>query len=131
MSQLPGVRSALVSPDKITGYLLSTSSKKGAPKARFFYQHGFGRENWQALAEALREHALHARVYRQWADKFGQRYDAVGPLTTPSGRTIIIVSGWIIGQGSSDPRLITAYGAEKNRIDWFKSEAEGLTAPEQ
>jgi hypothetical protein len=53
---LPNAHLALVEREKITEYLLNTEHFYGASKARFFHHFGFSLTDWEALANALREH---------------------------------------------------------------------------
>ena len=62
--KLPNVEAAVVSDDKITGYLLSPTHRDGHHKAAFFLGFGFTRDAGQTLAAALLRHAADHEVAR-------------------------------------------------------------------
>ena len=108
---LPNADQARVDREKLTEYLLCPEHPDGAGKAAFFRHFGFNREQWPALAEALRQHGVSNPVRQTVESAYGRRYTVSGPLETPSGRTPLVVSVWIIERGWTAPRLITAYPA--------------------
>jgi hypothetical protein len=61
------------------------------------------------LRAALREHAENSTVRRVVDTGFGQRYDVVGELRTPSGRRPRMCTVWQVDVGRLAPRLITTY----------------------
>ena len=52
--QLPNSDVAIVSEEKIVGYLLNSLHPDGVPKARFFDLFGFKVDEWEVLADALK-----------------------------------------------------------------------------
>ena len=107
--KLPQADRTGVDRGKITEYLLCESHPDGASKARFFSNFGFDLEDWQVLAEALREHGRTHPVVRVVESAFGTRYVVEGVLGTPNGRKPCVRTVWIVEEGSDAPRLITAY----------------------
>jgi hypothetical protein len=107
--KLPNADRARVDREKITEYLLCASHPDGASKARFFSSFGFDVEDWQTLAEALREHGRTHSVVRVVESTFGTRYAIDGVLETPDGRKPRLRTVWIVEEGSDAPRLITAH----------------------
>ncbi len=97
---------------KITGYLLNARHPEGAGKAKFFASLGFSRQDWHLLAAALRRLPETAPVARSMASVHGRKYTVDGPLETPSGRSPLVRTIWIIDRGSEVPRLVTAYPHE-------------------
>jgi hypothetical protein len=71
---------------------------------------GFSSEQWEALADALREQAKVADV-SVIPSPWGAKYIAVGQIDAPIGRSYKIVSVWI----TEGPvlRLVTAYPAKE------------------
>jgi hypothetical protein len=69
--KLPNPDKLIVDHEKITDYLLNVGHRYGANKARFFAQFGFRIENWEQLADALREHGRTHEVMRQQETGFG------------------------------------------------------------
>ena len=53
--KLPNAEHAVIEQEKITDYLLSCTHRFGASKANFFLKFGFRLDDWQQLADALRE----------------------------------------------------------------------------
>jgi hypothetical protein len=107
--KLPNRHEAIVSEEKITGYLLSDSQHQGRHKAAFFRHFGFSVDDWQVLAEALRAHVMEHEVARTSDSPHGIRYTVEGELTTPQGRRPLVRTVWIVDHGTEIPRLVSAY----------------------
>jgi hypothetical protein len=107
--KLPNAELAIVDPEKVTDYLLNSTHRFGASKARFFMAFGFELSEWERLAEALREHAREHEVARTRETPFGPRYEVDGPLPVPDGRSPFVRTVWQMDHGEIAPRLITAY----------------------
>ena len=110
-SPFPDFQSAEVPPEKITGYLLSSSHRTGRHKALFFRALGFRLEAIPSFAGALRQHAISASSRRITISPYGTKYVLRGTFDGPGGRRATVVSVWIVPHGSSRPRLVTAYPA--------------------
>ena len=107
--RLPKADAVIIAKEKITDYLLNPQHPDGAPKAVFFAAHGFTAENWQILAEALRQLAANSEQARLEISQHGKKYIIDGPITTPAGRMPIVRTVWIIDKGGDSPRFVTAY----------------------
>ncbi len=107
--QLPGAEFAYVPENKIRDYLLSPSHPEGQAKARFFFGYGFSHTDENLFAAALRHHVLTHSASLSKRNPYGIVYSVDGPLTSPDGRNPMIRSVWIVEEGSTAPRLITAY----------------------
>ena len=107
--KLPNARWAIVDKEKITEYLLSTTSPRGRIKARFFLRFGFEGERWRDFADALRAHGAVFEVVRTVDTVYGFRYYVEGTLRTPDRRDPRVVTVWQVDPNSEYPRLITAY----------------------
>ena len=107
--QLPNVDRAIVSRVKIVDYLLNPLHPEGAGKATFFGSLGFTTDNWQLLAEALKNVASQSEVAFSVESAHGQKYIIEGEIDTPSGRRSFVRTVWIIDIDNSAPRLVTAY----------------------
>lgn len=90
-------------------YLLSSTHRAGRGKARFFSAFGFQVSAWEALAQALQQHARDNIVTLTEETPFGTRYVIEGPLIAPNGRELLIRTVWFIEEGSRAPRFVTAY----------------------
>jgi hypothetical protein len=55
--KLPNVQNSEIPRAKIMDYLLSSSSRAGKAKARFFMSFGFVREKWEEVVKSLIHHA--------------------------------------------------------------------------
>lgn len=100
----------IVPPAKILGYLLNFSSKDGAAKARFFTGFGFDPARPDELAAALARHGMTQPIVDQWSDAWGERWNIVGPIEAPDGRSPTVLSAWV-RDSDAPPRLVTAFPA--------------------
>ena len=110
--KLPNPDTLIVERDKIADYLLNAAHRYGASKASFFAEFGFRIENWEQLADALREHGRTHEVTSQQETGFGPRYAVEGELNTPTGRRPRVRTVWQMDKGTIAPRLISAYPLE-------------------
>jgi hypothetical protein len=110
--KLPNPDKLVVEREKIVDYFLNPAHRYGASKARFFADFGFRLEEWERLAEALREHGRTHDVARTRETGFGPRYALEGELNTPSGRRPRVCTVWQLDEGAVAPRLISAYPLE-------------------
>lgn len=106
---LPNADNAVISPGKIRDYLLNTSHRRGATKARRLQSLGYGVDSWQRLEVDLREQHLPAPVESVQDTDYGTRYTIVAPLKGPSGVVAKFRSVWQIDTGTEHPRLLTMY----------------------
>ena len=106
---VPRAEQAVVPTEKVENYLLHLGHPIGGDKARFFLLFGFRREDWAALADALRRHVREHPVAQSSTDAGGVTYVVEGPLETPSGRAPRVRTVWLVETGGLAPRFITAY----------------------
>jgi hypothetical protein len=99
---------AIVSPDKVRDYLLSSSHPIGRFKSTFFRSLGYEQHRWQVLEHDLRA-TLSTEIQPAGSNKYGEKYAASGSLIGPNGRTAAVVSIWIILNGEAAARFVTAY----------------------
>jgi len=114
MAKLPHIEALIVEREKIVDYLLNPGHRYGASKARFFIGFGFRVQEWEAFAQALREHGLSYDVKRAKETGFGPRFEVEGELVAPDGRHPRVRTVWQLDHGKVAPRLITAYPLETN-----------------
>jgi hypothetical protein len=107
--KLPNAENAIIAEDKLARYLLDPGHRRGGSKARLLYSLGYDALHWQQLTDDLRRQHLTEEVIEQRETTWGQRYEIVGPLTGPSGDTLMFRSIWQIDLGANRPRLITMY----------------------
>jgi hypothetical protein len=109
MPTVPGHDQAIVDPSKITGYLLSGAHPVGWAKARFFKRFGFRESAPEELIQALLDHIRDNAVADSDPSAYGTKYRVDGPLTSPDGRNPHVSTIWIILNGETIPRLVTAF----------------------
>ena len=107
--KLPNATLAEVDREKIVGYLLSEDQPPERGKVGYFSRFGFGVEQWEILAEALKAHCAGHDVVEVEESDYGPRYIIDGILQTPDGRNPRVRTVWQIDRGYSHPRFITAH----------------------
>jgi hypothetical protein len=112
MAKLPHADSLIVEREKIVDYLLNPGHRYGASKAQFFAGFGFRVQEWEVLAEALREHGRTYDVKKTRETGFGPRFEVEGELIAADGRHPRVRTVWQLDRGTVAPRLITAYPLE-------------------
>jgi hypothetical protein len=100
---------AVIAADKLTGYLLNLSHRRGAAKARLLLNFGYRSDNPQVLDADLRSQHLSLDVTGTSTNAYGVVYEIEGPITTPSGRAVRFCSVWQIDTGADVARFITMY----------------------
>ena len=109
---LPNAHLAIVERAKITEYLLNAAHPDNGGKSPFFRALGFAPEQWETLAAAFRQIALNSPVAQNMETRHGKKYIIHGDIKTPSGKTPIVRTVWIIETDEDVPRLVTAYPHE-------------------
>jgi hypothetical protein len=107
--KVPNADRAVIAADKLTGYVLNVSHKRGGPKARLLLSVGYRSDNPQSLESDLGIQHLSLDVTRTHQSAYGVVYEIEGPITTPNGRTVRFCSVWQVDTGSEVPRFITMY----------------------
>jgi hypothetical protein len=111
--RLPNAQDAIVTEDKIVGYLLNLSHPDGPSKATFFESRGFRSDDWYMLANALRQLVRETDIVTMMETVHGQKYIVDGAIDTPSGAGAMVRTVWIVDRGNDVPRLVTAYPYDK------------------
>jgi hypothetical protein len=107
----PGLAYRLISPAKITGYLLNEAHPIGRTKARFFAAFGFSLEHWEVFAAALLQHPVMHPVSATTRTSHGVTFTVRCSIPTPDGRDPCILTVWL-NDGSGPARLVTAYPSD-------------------
>ena len=115
--KLPNVEAAVASEEKVADYLLNPQHPDGAGKATFFAARGFRRDHWHLLSAALRRLAAENAVTCCMDSAHGQKYIVDGRVETPDGTAPLVRTVWIVDQGKTAPRLVTAYPREREHTD--------------
>ncbi|MCL4870209.1 MAG: hypothetical protein KJ063_14690 [Anaerolineae bacterium] len=107
--KIPNGSQAVIHPEKLRGYLLDVEHKRGKSKAAVLLSFGYTPENWQALANDLRQYHLTAEVTAVRETAYGIRYEVQALLFTPDGRSLQVRTIWQIDTGTNFPRFITLF----------------------
>lgn len=107
---LPHRDRAEIPEKKLMEYMLNPDHPKGGSKAVAFRDVlGYTKENAQELASSLLAGLNSWRATEREPQKYGQPYEVKMILTGPTGRQATVKTGWIVENGSTTPRLTTAY----------------------
>lgn len=113
--KLPFADEAEVPQAKIVLYLLNPEHRAGKGKARFFASHGFAVEDWEKLANALRQHARDHEIAKEETTLLGVRFVVEGDMTMPGGAVAAVRAVWFIERGERIPRFVTAYPLKRKK----------------
>lgn len=106
---LPNGHLAVVPDEKLLGFILNPDHEYGSTHAQLFRALlGIDQSNAEDLRTALLGAAAHAEARPGRVSEFGVKYEIRFPMTGIRG-TYIIVSVWMIDNGQSIPRLVTAF----------------------
>jgi len=111
--KLPLADEAEVPKAKIVLYLLNPEHRRGKSKARFFTSRGFGADDWEAMARALRRHAAGNEITKEETTPLGVRMVVEGVMAMPNGTVAEVRSIWFIEHGERIARFVTAYPLKK------------------
>jgi hypothetical protein len=106
---LPHSKNASVEERKLRAYLLSDTHSVGKVKAKYFRELGYGEDNVDLLRDALLRIAIVDEVSESVATPFGVKYVVDGELVAPAGIVANIRTVWILEEGETNPRFVTAY----------------------
>lgn len=106
--KLPNSHRAVISEQKIRDYLVSPSHSIGRFKARIFNELGFYQHNWLLFQSELMT-LLANPAHEGESTEYGTKYVIRGIIIGPSGKSLSIVTAWIIRAEEDFPRFITAY----------------------
>ena len=85
---------AIISPKKLTEYLLVPLPKDD--KSEYLAKGGYNLGNWQQLAQDLREQILSLESQPTLKTQYGQKYQIIGSLVCPNGKTLTVKTIWIV-----------------------------------
>jgi hypothetical protein len=109
MATVPSCDQSIIESTKIAGYLLSGTHPIGRAKMRFFKRFGFREDAPEELTQALSMHVRDNAVADAETSAYGTKYRVDGPLTSPDGRNPLVSTVWIILDGDTIPRFVTAF----------------------
>jgi hypothetical protein len=108
-----GAAEAIISPEKLRDYILSPAHPDGRSKATYLALAGYSREDWSRLERDLRNQHLLLEARPGGITPWGRKYEILGPLIGPNGRTLWIRTFWIVRNDESAARLITLIPARE------------------
>ena len=109
---LPNRDESQIPDEKLTQYLLALNHPVGHSKAVFFRGVGYDESNIEKLRDGFLTIAKNEDVQEEISTKYGMKYVIQGPLNVPSGKTVFVTTVWIIEEGQTSPRFVTAYPAD-------------------
>jgi len=110
--RVPHSSAAYVNAAKIRDYLLSPVHPLGCFKSSFFTSLGYSQDSWTQLEIDLRTHLRSHAVLQIRRNVYGTKYCVRGRLRGPSGAAADVIAVWIVLDGESTPRFVTAYPGE-------------------
>ena len=99
---------AILPPEKIRDYLLSSSHPIGRYKSIFFKSLGYTQDGWEVLERDLRG-LLGGSMEPIDVTEYGRKFATHGGLIGPHGRVARVTCIWIILTGEVILRFVTAY----------------------
>jgi hypothetical protein len=106
---LPNYKSAEIPGEKIEGYVLNSSHPVGKNKAIVFESAlGLNQSDWEMLSRAILDELAYHEAVLGRNDVYGQRYNVTLPITGPNGKTVDVLTAWIIESGRDYPSFVTA-----------------------
>jgi hypothetical protein len=109
LAKLPNLETASIDAEKLYCYILSPTHPVGRFKAAFFKKLGYSDENWRDFEQSLRNLIFSQEAIETEESRYGKKYIVEGPVESPSGDIVQIVTVWVILKNESVPRFITAY----------------------
>ena len=112
MATVPNCDQSIVEIAKVVDYLLSRSHPIGRAKAQFFMRFGFRESAPDELVQALLAHVRDNAVADTDISAYGTKYRVDGPLASPDARDPLVSTVWMVLNGETIPRFITAFRAK-------------------
>jgi hypothetical protein len=85
----------------------------GRAKAQYLARLGYSADDGPRLEADLRNQHLSREAKPGKPSPYGHKYEILGPLSGPNGRTAWTRTVWIIRTGENKPRLVTLVPEEK------------------
>lgn len=103
---------AIIPKEKFTKYALDPV--KQPDKARAFKEAlGYTMENYQELIDNISANLDESLLKLKQTNEHGRLYEYVMQIKGPNGKQANVCTGWIIENGTTEPRLTSAYVTEK------------------
>ena len=114
--RLPNADYAHIDARKLRDYALSVQHDVGRFKAVFFAQMGYTADNWQQLAQDIREQHSSQVADTGQPSPYGRKYTITAPLKGPSGPARQVTTVWIFRPGQASADLVTIQPATRRRV---------------
>jgi hypothetical protein len=106
---LPNYQNAVILREKLETYALNAGHPDGKHKALVFRSAlGFEQWDWEILRDSILSQLPYYEALPGKTDRYGTRYNVNMLITGPNGRTVDVVTAWIIEAGNYNPRFVTA-----------------------
>jgi filamentous hemagglutinin len=113
---LPNYENAVIPREKLELYCLDPGhvslvfgKSSGKDKARVFQAAlGFVTSDWELLRNRILEELPYQQALMRHEDEHGKRYNVSVPITGPNGRTVTVLTAWIIRPNTDYPSFVTA-----------------------
>jgi hypothetical protein len=100
-------RNAIIPTEKLIDYLLIPLKKDD--KSQFLARAGYTLDNWQQLADDIRNQLLPLPALPTVLTPYGQKYIIIGELTGPNQVVLTVRTIWIIND--DETRFVTLFPA--------------------
>lgn len=107
--KLPNRENAYIQPQKLIGYLLSKTHSVGSSKAKLLRAVGFNEMNIAMLEQELLAIAQLQEVQNVITSPHGMKYVIEGAIVAPNQSSVQLRTVWIIDNGETIPRFVTAH----------------------
>lgn len=98
---------AVIAQTKLTEYLLKF--RREDDKSLFLGRAGYKLDNWQQLEKDLRQQILSLEAIEYEQTPYGDKYEIRGTLTGPNGKSLPVVTIWMIECSSQKTKFITLF----------------------
>lgn len=106
---LPNYQRSVIPRLKVEGYVLDPTHPVGRNKAIVFKSAlGFEQSDWVMLSDSIAAELPYHEAVAGKTDQYGARYNVTMPITGPNGRTVDVLTAWIVEPGTNYPRFVTA-----------------------
>ena len=112
MKRLPNADKAIIEDSKLTEYILSPVHPIGRFKAAFFRRLGYTLTNREAFEQQLKKLALSENISKTEDIYYGKKYIIKGEIESQSGKSVKVITVWVILKDEDIPRFVTVYPGE-------------------
>ena len=96
-----------IAPEKLSAYLLRP--REDHDKSGFLSLAGYTEKDAARLEADIRTQLLPKEAIAAGEDQYGWKYTIRGPLTGPNGRTLTVLSVWMLEKATGVTKFITHY----------------------